>query len=138
MAKVLQLNPASAKQDKIQKEGKPLVIVPEAERLTFDGYSFGRDFSFKFRELIATNVVTMDRKGRKVAKRELAYYVRQETGNTVCRAEVAATIESAVEEYVDGFFDSLELKNAELCFSMMTKMIKRIEDEVWNVKRIVQ
>lgn len=115
-----------------------MVIVPEPEQLTFDGYSFGRNFSFKFRELIATNVVTMDSKGRKVAKRELADYVRQETGNMMCRAEVAETIESAVSEYVDGFMDNLEKKNAQLCFSLMTKMIKRIEDEVWNVKRIVQ
>lgn len=134
--KTIQLTPVST-QD-AESESKPLVIVPEPEKLTFDGYTFGRNFSYKFRELIATNVVTMDRKGRKVAKRELADYVRQETGNTMCRAKVAATIESAVSEYVDGFMDNLEKKNAQLCFSLMTKMIKKIEDEVWNVKRIVQ
>lgn len=138
MAKTIQLNPASAKQDDAQQNKKVLVLVQEPEKLTFDGYTFGRNFSFKFRELIATNVVTIDRKGRKVAKRELADYVRQETGNMMCSAEVAITIESAVSEYVDGFMDSLELKSPELCFSMMTKMIKRIEDEVWNVKRIAE
>lgn len=66
----------------------------------------------------------------KSVKQELVNTVRRETGNEICMTDVSENFINAVNEYVDGFFESVYSHELGHGAYLMTILIKRIEDEV--------
>lgn len=117
---------------------KHLHITPKIEAPTYEGALLGVAIVRRYREIIESDEAPFNTDGIKVMKRELAMTVRQENGNVMCMANIASIIDDAVAEYVDGFVQNLQYKDDEYCTYLLTRLVRRIEDDVMHVKRIVK
>lgn len=116
-------------------ETKHILFIPKSEHPTYEGVVLGFRIVRRYRELLESNEAQFNDAGIKVMKRELAKTIRNETGNEICKASTARIIDDAVSEYVDEFADKLKYKDDNYCTYLLTRLVRRIEDEVMHPKR---
>lgn len=103
----------------------PKLPAPSAETLRL-----GDAVTTRFKDILINNEASLDADGIKVIKHELAVTIRQETGNRMCLAKVAAAIDDVVSDYVDSFMQNLHFKDPQNAFYLSQKLVRRIYDIV--------
>lgn len=111
-------------------KAKQLLFTPENPKLSLDSLRLGEAVTNRFKEILINNEASLDSKGIKVIKRELAMTIRRETGHEICLNNVAKKIDDAVSEYIDNFVQNLHFKDAQNAFFLSQKLIHRIYSEI--------
>lgn len=119
-------------------ETKHILFIPKSEPPTYEGVVLGSIIVRRYREILESKEAQFNDTGIKVMKRELAKTIRHETGNEMCMADTAMFIDDAVSEYVDEFAEKLKYNDDKYCTYLLTRLVRKIEDEVMHPKRIVK